>query len=556
MAQVLSSSALAKQVARPCRMGVMRLLAPLLSAIAIGGFAVAENKKPNVLFLFADDLGRYASAYADPKVPSVNDIIKTPAFDRIAGEGTLFTNAFVSAPSCSPCRGSVYTGRHFFRNGSGAQLHLPWDHTTGIPDPFETVVGMPMTFKADGYHIGFTYKWHTKPSLIGEKENRYQKHGGKMNGYSFEVGRAEDMKAKHQELMAEVRGNFQDFLDARKESQPFFYSFNPTNPHRKWLQGSGKKIWGLDPDDLKGKMPSFLPDIHVIREDFADYLGEAMAFDAACGEILKMLEELGELDNTLICISGDHGIPGYPRGKCNVTDFGSRVLLAMRYPKGIKKGMVVDVPVSQVDLAPTFLAAADLKLPKSDDPNGQDLIAAMAGEQEWRGWALIGKERHVHVGQGDWTPYPIRALRTPDYLYVINFKPDRYPMGVPNKITDAHSPTFDDLANSTYVGYADMDASPTKAWLVQNRKEEGMEEFIDFAFGKRPKFELYDLKKDRHQMRNLAGQKQYTEIQKKLHQQLMAELEKNKDPRLDDAFDRPPYLVDGKGPKKAKGAKK
>ena len=113
-----------------------------------------------------------------------------------------------------------------------------------------------------------------------------------MNGYSFQVGGADDKKAKHEELMAEVRGNFQDFLDNRKEGQPFFYSFNPTNPHRKWLKGSGKTIWGLEPDDLKGKMPPFLPDVHIVREDFADYLGEAMAFDAACGEILKMIEAI------------------------------------------------------------------------------------------------------------------------------------------------------------------------------------------------------------------------------------------------------------------------
>ncbi len=527
----------------------MRKSPCILFFLALMGFASAEQKKPNIVFLFADDLGRYASAYANPEQPSVNDIIKTPVFDRIAGEGAIFTNAFVSAPSCTPSRGSVYTGRHFFRNGSSAQLHMPWDHTTGIPDPFEKVVGMPMTLKAKGYHIGYTYKWHTKPSLIGEKQNRYQSHGGKMNAYSFLVGRAKDKKAKHEEIMAEVRGNFQQFLDAREEGQPFFYSFNPTNPHRKWLRGSGKDIWGLNPDDLKGKMPPFLPDTHIIREDFADYLGEAMAFDAACGEILKMLEQMGELDNTLICISGDHGIPGYPRAKCNVTDFGARVLFAMRWPKAIKSGQSIETPISLVDVAPTFLAAAGLQSP--DDPNGQDLVAALNGKEDFRGWALIGRERHVHVGQTDWKPYPTRALRTPGHLYVINFKPDRWPMGHPAKISDEFTPEFDALANNTYVGYADMDASPTKAWIVENRDSKELARFVEYAFGKRPKIELYDLKRDPHQMNNLAGEKQYAEIQRQLHDQLMAEMSKYQDPRLEDGFDRPPYLVDGKGPKRA-----
>lgn len=509
--------------------------------------ASAKDTKPNILFLFADDLGRYASAYADPDQPSVNDIIRTPVFDRIAAEGALFTNAFVSAPSCTPSRGSVYTGRHFFRNGSSAQLHMPWDHTTGIPDPFEKVAGMPLTLKKAGYHIGYTYKWHTKQALMGQGSS-YVKRGKDMNRYSFIVGAAEDKKAAHEKLMKEVRGNFQDFLDKRQKGQPFFYSFNPTNPHRSWLQGSGKSIWGLEPDDLKGKMPPFLPDTHIVREDFADHLGEAMAFDAACGELLTMLEEMGELDNTLICISGDHGIPGYPRGKCNVNDFGSRVLLAMRWPQHLARGKKIDTPVSLVDLAPTFLGAAGLTSP--DDPNGQNLIDALDGKEDWRNWALIGRERHVHVGQDGFLPYPIRALRTPDYLYVINFKPERWPAGQPHQITDDYEADFDALASDTYIGYADIDAGPTKAWLVQNRKDADLAEAVQFAWGKRPMYELYDLKKDRHQMNNVAGSADYADIQKQLHHQLMEELKKNQDPRLDDAFDRPPYLVEGKGPRR------
>ena len=162
-------------------------------------------------------------------------------------------------------------------------------------------------------------------------------------------------------------------------------------------------------------MPPFVPDNEVTREDFADYLGEAMAFDMACGELLKMLTEMGELDNTLVVVSGDHGIPGYPRAKCNVTDFGSRVLLAMRMPGAIDAGRRVDTPVSLIDLAPTFLAAAGVAA--KDDINGQNLLPVLATggrTADLRGWALIGKERHVDVGQDGGLPYPMRALRTPD----------------------------------------------------------------------------------------------------------------------------------------------
>ena len=504
---------------------------------------VGRAAQPNILFLFADDLGRYASAYASKDHPSPNDIIRTPAFDRIATEGAVFQNAFVSAPSCTPSRAAVYTGRHFFRNGSSSQLHSPWEK--GVPDPFEQIQGMPNTLAAGGYHIGWTYKWHLRESLMGGKRNQYSAHGSRMNTFSQVVSKAKDKAATKQAILKEVRGNFQDFLDRRKPGQPFFYSFNPTNTHRMWTRGSGKTLWNLDPETLKGKMPPFIPDNPVTREDFADYLGEAMAFDAACTELISMVEKMGELDNTLVVISGDHGIPGFPRGKTNVTDFGARVLLACRWPQKVAAGRRVEVPVSLTDLAPTFLAAAGMA--SKDDPNGTDLLPALAEgstDASLRGWALIGRETHVGNGREGGLPYPVRALRTPDFLYVINFKPDRWPAGAPLVVTEDSAPSFDVLASNTRIAFADIDASPTKAWLVGHRNDPELGSFLDFAWGKRPAEELYDLKKDPHQMHNLAANPEYAKTRDELRQKLMGELRENKDPRLDgDAFDKPPYLV-------------
>ena len=124
-----------------------------------------------------------------------------------------------------------------------------------------------------------------------------------------------------QVLLDEATGNFDDFLKARPQEKPFCYWFGPTNVHRKWVAGSEKNLWGIDPDDLKGKLPSFLPDVPVVRQDFADYLGEVRAFDEALGLLLNKLETLGELDNTLVVVSGDHGAPGFPRGKMQPVRF-------------------------------------------------------------------------------------------------------------------------------------------------------------------------------------------------------------------------------------------
>ena len=510
------------------------LLFALLSAAVLG------EEKPNILLLFADDLGRYASAYADPEHPSPNDLIRTPVFDRIAASGARFDHAFVSAPSCTPSRGSLYTGRHFFRNGSASQLHNPWQGDA--PDPFAAVTGMPNTLAAAGYHIGWSHKWHLRESLIGGKKNQYSPRGGHINTFSQFVSRSADHEAAKAAVLDEVRGNFRAFLAKREDGQPFFYSFNPTNTHRKWIRGSGKALWGLDPDALKGKLPPFLPDNEVVREDFADYLGEAMAFDAACGVILDELRARGELDDTLVCISGDHGAPGFPRGKCNVHDFGARVLLTLNWPARIAAGRVVRTPVSLIDLAPTFLAAAGIE--SKDQPNGENLLPALAAggdDSQLRGWALVGREVHVRGARDSLLPYPVRALRTAGFLYVRNFKPDRSPMGDPHP-SSAPMPSFDLLANETHAAFADIDASPTKAWMVRHHDDDAVKPLLPFAWDLRPAEELYDLKSDPFQMHNLADRPDMRERKKELSDRLMRELTANDDPRLTDAFDRPPYF--------------
>lgn len=494
----------------------------------------AEPERPNILILFADDLGRYASAYADEAQPSVNDAIATPNFDWIAQQGMLATNAFVSAPSCTPSRAALVSGRHFFRNGSCAQLHHKWHGDE--PDPWLEVEGYGQILDRAGYHVGLTYKNHVKGQHFGKA---FQPGGRRVNGYSQFVSKQEDIEAAKQQLDEEVRTNFRAFLEGRDDGQPFLYSFHPTNPHRKWVRGSGKALWGIDPDSLQGKMPPFLPDVPVIREDFADYLGEAMAFDRSCGVLLEELRAMGELDNTLIILSGDHGAPGFPRGKTNCYDFGARVLFAMRWPGKVQAGQVVEQPISLVDVAPTVLDAAGVATVA--DMNGQSLLPALAeaDHAQLRGWALIGRELHVNRGRPGQMPYPSRAIRTADYLYIRNDAPDRTPNG--DAAQDDASLPFDQLANNTYATYPDIDASPTKAWMVQNQSDESIAWHWQLGFGQRPAEELYLLADDPHQVHSLADDPEHREAKAKLKAALQAELKRWNDPRLDDRFDRPPY---------------
>nr|MDQ3624510.1 sulfatase-like hydrolase/transferase [Verrucomicrobiota bacterium] len=268
----------------PALRNLLRSLAVAFSSLAAVAASAAEAPRPNILFAFADDWGRHASAYAKLDGPgTVNDLIQTPAFDRVAREGVLFRRAFVSAPSCTPCRSALLSGQHFWRTGRAAILRgAVWDGSNPA---------YPLMLREAGYHIGKMYKvWG--PGTPGDapydgQKHAYQKAGGRFNQFSQNatkmVAAGKSVEAAKQELYAEVQANFDAFLAARKPGQPFCFWFGPTNVHRKWTRGSGKALWGLNPDDLKGKMPAFLPDVPEVREDLADYLGEAMAFDAALG---------------------------------------------------------------------------------------------------------------------------------------------------------------------------------------------------------------------------------------------------------------------------------
>lgn len=541
---------------------MLRIFVPTLVAVLLApaSLLAADARRPNILFAFADDWGRFASAYAKLDGPgSVNDLVSTPNFDRVAREGVLFRRAFVSAPSCTPCRSALVSGQHFWRTGRGSILRgAVWD---GSQPAF------PLLLRDAGYHIGETYKvWSPGTpgdAPFGAGRHAYERGGGRFNQFSQNVTRmaaaGTPLAEAKQALYDEVLANFDAFLAARSEGQPFCYWFGPTNVHRKWVKGSGQELWGLEPDQLQGKMPPFLADVPEMREDLADYFGEVQAFDAALGVLIKRLEEAGELDNTLVVVSGDHGAPGFPHGKCNLYDFGSSVSLAARWG-GAKGGRVVDDLVSLPDLAPTFLELAGVKIPET--MTARSVVPLLASEQSGqidpeRTQVYIGRERHVDMARADFLPYPQRAIRTHDFLYIINFKPDRYPLGDPYRLDGDIPPTAEQITEDTRVTLPDEDAGPAKAWLVGQRASSQWRPLYELAYGKRPREELYDLKSDPHQVKNVAADPQYAAARAELEGRLLAELKSTGDPRLvDDGkfFETPP--MSGPAPVENAGGQK
>lgn len=507
----------------------------LIVLIVGSAVQVATADRPNIVMAFADDWGKHASAYAKLDPGGMNDQVATPHFDAVAEEGVLFTRAFVSAPSCTPCRSSLLSGKHFWMCQRASILQgAIWDGS---------ISAYPLVLEESGYRIGHTYKVWSPGSPAdaphGGAARSFNKHGRRFNSFSQTAMRNPDHQAGKSALLDEVRKNIRSFLDADDDGKldgdsPFCYWFGPTNCHRKWTAGSGKELWGIDPDELKGKLPPFLPDVPIVREDVADYLGETQAFDAGLGVLIEELKRVGAYDNTLLVVSGDHGFPGVTHGKCDLYDFGTQVPLAVRWPDGIKTaGRIVDDFVSLPDLAPTFLQAAGVERP--DKMIAKSLVDVLKSEKGGqvdprRDAVFTGRERHVARARAGNLPYPMRAIRTDQYLYIVNFMPDRWPMGTgpePNAM-----PSFEQLRENTFAAYADLDASPTKAWIVTQRDHDPGS--FQLAVGRRPAHELYDVKADPHSMKNLADDRRYAETRKQLHERLITELERTGDPRVSD----------------------
>lgn len=477
------------------------LLKLLIGCIGcLGGCSSQPDKseaeqRPNILFVIADDQSYpHASAYG-------SSVFRTPAFDRIAEQGVLFTNAFVAAPQCSPSRAAILSGRNIW------QLAEAGTHSSYFPRNIPVFTEMLVSA---GYFTGYTGKawgpgnwqdagWSENPVGPGYNEERYDAvpyKGLSRNDYP---------------------ANFARFLEAKPADQPFFFWFGSHEPHRGYEYGSGKKL-GLAPDSID--LPPFLPDHDTVRTDLLDYAQEISWFDQQLQQMLDLLEQTGQLENTIVIVTADNGM-AFPHAKASLYTYGIHVPLAICGP-GINGGnRRVDDLVSLIDLAPTILeyAGAD----PLADISGKSLRLLLGHEASGiidtsRQYILAGRERHTHA-RPDNLGYPSRAMHTHDYLYIRNLKPDRWPMGNP---PTPMSPIGD--------GFADIDGSPTKKFILDHRAQ--WPAIDTLLFHKRPPEELYAIKTDPACLHNLATDSVYQQLlislRTKLEQQLIAE----GDPRM------------------------
>lgn len=446
-----------------------RYLIPLafsLLLLAVHIVYAQKKDRPNILFVIADDWGYpHAGAYGDP-------IVKTPDFDRIANNGVLFTNAYCAAPSCTPSRAAMLTGLYPHRLQQGVNL---WGF---LPSGFPTY---PQLLKEAGYAVGSERK--------GWGPGNYQAGGYQHNPAGPQV-------------------HYREFFKDLPADQPFCFWYGSSDPHRPYVEGAGASA-GLAANSVK--VPPFLPDVPVIRNDILDYYYEVQRFDNDLGKVLALLDSLGRLENTLIVVTSDNGIP-FPRAKANVYDGGARLPLAVCWAGRIRGGRVFDGFVSLVDIAATFLDVAGIAPPAIMD--GKSLLPVLTGgAASHRSEVFIERERHARARAGN-TGYPVRAVRTKEFLYVRNLKPDRWPAG-------------DSGAEFSEGVYGDIDRGPSKAFLVKQQPEP----FATLALHKRPAEELYDLRSDPHQLKNVAANKKYAAALAALRAKVDSWMLETKDPR-------------------------
>jgi arylsulfatase A-like enzyme len=473
-----------------------KILFALLGATAVASvlaFAFARTSadaqpastRPNILFLLADDWAwPHAGVYGDR-------VVKTPTFDRVAREGALFTNAYSAAPSCTPSRAAMLTGRAVHQLEEGGNL---W---SALPGKFAVY---PDLLEKAGYKVGFTRK--------GWGPGDFKAGGRQRNPAGDEFK------------------SFAEFFAQLPKDKPFCFWFGSQDPHRPYEKGSGAKS-GMKAENVT--VPAFLPDTPEVRNDILDYYYEVERFDRESGEIFKLLEDAKLLDNTLIVITGDNGMP-FPRAKANVYDGGAHQPLAVRWPGKAKAGTVINEFVALTDIAPTFLEAAGLKpLPEMTGRSWMSLL--VGGKQQEREQVFLERERHANVRRGDLS-YPVRAVRTNDFLYIRNLRPDRWPAGDPQ-------------VYFAVGDFGDIDPGPSKELLLARRDDPVIGKFFKLATDKRPAEELYDLRNDPGQLNNVVAKPDYAAVKKRLRASLDKWMRNTGDPRAttdDDRWDHYRYF--------------
>lgn len=511
----------------------MRRLSILLCfCIALSLLAIGQNKKAagklNILFAISDDQSYDHNSFSGSR------FIKTPAFDQIAREGVFFKNCIAGSPGCAPSRSSIVTGRYPWQNEQSGQHASSW---------MKQYVSFVDLLSRNGYHTGYTGKGVDPFQYARDETDTLWRNGnaaGKsFNAIRYKVGDVSDTRPAKGISNINYFQNFVDFLNKKKDDQPFFFWYGALEPHRGFEKDSwkktNKKLADVD-------VPAFLPDDAIIRGDLLDYAVEIEWFDYHLQQMLEYLKQKGELENTIVIVTSDNGM-AFPRAKANGYEYGIHVPFAVRFPKMFPGGRIIEDSVSFVDIAPTILELSGTSSDGMKPITGISRVSLLKNERPPANivaakYVYSGRERHSFSRYLNWG-YPQRIIRSKEFLLVWNMKPERWPAGDPQAINPKNKPElfprYGIDKNGHYHSdwaFTDIDAGPSLSFIVENNADQNVYPFFKWATDKRPEFELYDILKDPACLADLCGKAAYKETENEMKNALRAELLRTKDPRI------------------------
>lgn len=352
---------------------LIRAVVILSVSLFAGGLSAAPSKRPNLLFVIADDMThRDIGCYGGQAY--------TPNIDYLATEGMRFTRCFQAAPMCSPTRHNIYTGLYPVKSGA-------YPNHTFAQDGTKSVVHY---LKELGYRVALSGKTHISPKEVFPFE-----YSGKKNP---------DFEAIDQLIRESV------------DSETPFCLFACSNePHSPWNKGDRSRY----PVD-KVELPPYFVDTPETRDTMSRYLAEITYYDWQVGELLKLLEKHKVADNTLVMVVSEQGA-SLPFGKWTCYDTGLQSAMVVRWPGKVKAGVVTDAMVEYVDLLPTFVQAAGGKQAKALD--GRSFLGVLRGKTDAHKEFVYGIMTTRGIINGSDT-FGIRSVRNERFKYIWNFTPE------------------------------------------------------------------------------------------------------------------------------------
>ena len=442
------------------------LLTCLLVSLAVT--AVAEDR-PNFLIIMADDC-----TFSDLPVYGGENAI-TPHLDQFAKESLVFDRAYLSEAMCQPCRAELFSGRYPMSNGCA------WNHSASRSD----LQSMPHFLRQVGYRVGLAGKVHVKPR----------------QAFPFQPVSGFDPNCVRNPTRPHDLAAFRQFI-SKDHGTPFCLVVALVDPHVPWVMGDPSQY----PTD-QIKLPANIADTPRTREDFGKYLAEITYMDSQVGELLSVLHEEGQADQTMVMFSSEQGSQ-FPGCKWTNWDTGVHTALIARWPGRVASGQRTDALVQYADVLPTLMDAAGMSEVSALD--GTSFLHVLRGSKNTHRQFVYGCHNNVPEGP----PYPIRTISNGEFRYIRNLLPDE--IYIEKHLMGRRG---DGALNNPYWSTWVFESwNNTKTYALVKR------------YMQRPAEQLYHTSKDPFEMTNLAGSPEFADVQDQLSRELAAWMHAQGDP--------------------------